>query len=92
MKKDEEKVGFLPRLLLSFLWNLGWSIPAWVLLALHFWKGISIWWFVGGIALWLVIILFSMWLVRWAAACGNEKDPPKENKNPYSKKNSDIAK
>jgi hypothetical protein len=27
-----------------------------------------------------------MWLVGWAASCGNEKDLPKENKNPYSVK------
>jgi hypothetical protein len=27
-----------------------------------------------------------MWLIGWAANCGNEKDPPKENKNPYSVK------
>jgi hypothetical protein len=27
-----------------------------------------------------------MWFTGWAASCGNEKDPPKENKNPYSVK------
>ena len=69
------------------LLNLEWSIPAWILLALHFWLDISILWFVGGLAFWILRILAGMWLMGWAVACGNEKDPQKENKNPYSFKN-----
>jgi hypothetical protein len=33
--------------------------------------------------------LLGMWLMGWASACGNQKDPPKENKNPYSVKGRD---
>ena len=73
-------------LLINLLLNLEWSIPAWILLALHFWLDISIWWFVGGLSFWILSILADMWLLGWAARCGNEKDPPKENKNPYSVK------
>ena len=62
------------------------SIPAWILLGLHCWLGISIWWFVGALALWIGWIWLRMWFVGWAARCGAEKDPPKENKNPYSNK------
>ena len=58
----------------------------WVLLALHFWLKISIWWFVGGLVLWILVNLVGMWLMGWAARCSAGKDPPKENKNPYSKK------
>ena len=75
---------FLLCLLINLLLNLEWSIPAWVLLALHFWLKISIWWFVGGLVLWILVNLVGMWLMGWAAGCGNHKDPPKENKNPYS--------
>lgn len=86
MKKFRRQGSFLLTLLINLLLNLEWSIPAWVLLALHLWLGLSIWWFIGGLALWILRVLAGMWLMGWAAHCGNTKDPPKENKNPYSKK------
>ena len=61
-------------------------IPAWILLALHLWLHISIWLFAGGLTLWVLRGIFGMWFTRWAADCGAHKDPPKENKNPYSKR------
>ena len=86
MRKTKRGGGFLLCLLINLLLNLEWSIPAWILLALHFWLEISIWWFVGGLALWVLRICVDMWIIGWAAGCSNEKDPPKENKNPYSAK------
>ena len=86
MRRTKRRGSFLLCLLINLLLNLEWSIPAWVLLALHIWLDISIWLFVGAVGLWMVSILTGMWLMGWAASCGNEKDPPKENKNPYSQK------
>ena len=86
MRKTKITGGFLLCLLLNLLLNLEWSIPAWLLLGLHIWLSISIWWFIGALAFWILRILAGMWLMGWASACGNEKDPPKENKNPYSAK------
>ena len=86
MRKTKRGGGFFLCLIINLLLNLERSIPAWVLLALHCWLGISIWWFVGALAFWVLSILTDMWLVGWAASCGNEKDLPKENKNPYSVK------
>ena len=86
MRRTNRGGSFLLCLLINLLLNLQWSIPAWILLALHFWLDISIWWFVGALAFWVLSILADMWLIGWAARCGNEKDPPKENKNPYSVK------
>ena len=76
-------------LLLNLLFNLEWSIPAWVLLGLHHRFDISIGWFIGGLMLWVLRGLAGMWFVGWASKCGNQKDPPKENKNPYSVKGKD---
>ena len=87
MRRSARAGGFLLSLLINMLLNLEWSIPAWILLGLHFWLEISIWWFIGGLTLWVIRIIVGMWIIGWAAGCGNEKDPPKENKNPYSKKN-----
>ena len=89
MRRHSGGGGFWLCLLLNLLLNLEWSIPAWICLALHFWLGLSLWWFAGALALWVGRILLGMWFVGWAARCGAEKDPPKENKNPYSVKGKD---
>ena len=86
MRKNKRGGGFFLCLFINLLLNLEWSIPAWILLALHFWLDISIWGWVGALAFWVLSILADMWLVGWAVRCGSEKDPPKENKNPYSVK------
>ena len=86
MRKTKRHSHFLLCLLLNMLLNLEWSMPAWILLGLYIWLGISIWWFFGAIMLWILRILLGMWLMGWARDCGNQKDPPKENKNPYSVK------
>lgn len=92
MRRTRRSGGFWLCLLFNMLLNLEWTIPAWILLVLHFWLDWSIWWFVLALGLWVLNILFWMKLMGWAADCGNEKDPPKENKNPYSvKQNKDVT-
>ena len=86
MRRIKKSGSFLLCLVINLLLNLEWSIPAWVLLALHFWLEISIWWSIGGFAFWLLSVLADMWIIGWATSCSSEKDPPKDNKNPYSKK------
>ena len=84
MKKGS---GFIFSVLLCLVFNLEWTVPAWIFLALHFWKGISLWWFGGSIILWIVFVLLKSFVFGSLTRAGNYKDPPKENKNPYSKKN-----
>lgn len=84
MRRTKRSGSFWLCLLINMVLNLEWTIPAWILLALHFWLGWSIWWFVLALALWLINILFWMKVMGWAADCSNTPDPPKENKNPYS--------
>ena len=86
MRRIKKTGSFLLCLVINLLLNLEWSIPAWILLALHLWLGISIWWSIGGVAFWILSVLADMWIIGWAASCSSEKDPPKDNKNPYSKK------
>ena len=84
MRKTKRTGNFWLCLLINMVLNLEWTIPAWILLALHFWLGWSAWWFVLALGLWIMNIMFWMWIMGWAADCGNTPDPPKENKNPYS--------
>ena len=86
MRRTKRSGGFIICLLFNMLINLEWSIPAWILLALHFWLDISIWWFVGALAFWILSIISWMSIMGWATDCSNTPDPPKENKNPYSVK------
>jgi len=84
--KIKKSKGFLLSLLISLLFNLEWTVPAWIFLALHLWKGISLWWFVGSIILWVIFVTVRILVFGSLTRAGNYKDPPKENKNPYSKK------
>lgn len=86
MRQPKRKSGFALSLLLSLLFNLEWTVPAWIFLGLHFWKGVSLWWFVISIVLWVMFILLRVVAFGSLARAGNYKDPPKENKNPYSRK------
>ena len=86
MRRTKRTGSFFLCLLINLLLNLEWSIPAWVLLGLHLWLGISIWWFIGAMAFWIASILAGMWVMSWASRCGNTPDPQKPNKNPYSAK------
>ena len=86
MRHTARTGNFLLCLFFNLLMNMEGTVPGLILLALHLWLGISVWWSVGAFILWILRILFGMWFMGWAADCGREKDPPKENKNPYSKK------
>ena len=84
MKRLRKSGNFFLALLFNMLLNLEWTIPAWILLACHFLFGWKILWFWIALGVWLLNILLWMDILGWAARCGSEKDPPKENKNPYS--------
>ena len=71
---------------LGLIFNLEWTVPAWIFLALHFLMGISIWWFIGAMALWVLFVVLKMFVFGSLVRAGSYKDKPKENKNPYSKK------
>ena len=92
MRRTGRSGSFWLCLVLNLLLNLEWSIPAWILLGLHFWLGLSLWWFAAALLLWILSIQAGMWFMGWAADVGNRPDPPKENKNPYSVKKGDNRK
>ena len=80
---------------LSLLLRWYWSVPAWILLVLHFTAGISLWWFVGAFALYVTGVRVYVHIISWLVRMGNSDEPEKKNKNPYSKgtkerKNNDI--
>ena len=84
--------GFFTAWLINLIFNLEWTIPAWIALALYFFLDISILWFVGAIALWIAGVGIKTAVLSWLIREGNRPDPPKENKNPYSSSNRDMYK
>ncbi|MEE1012224.1 MAG: hypothetical protein U0L11_09375 [Acutalibacteraceae bacterium] len=84
MKNRPKGNGFFSALLINLVFDLEWTIPAWLLLAAHFIFKISIWWFVGTLAVWVIGVAIKTAVFSWLIHVGNIPDPPKENKNPYS--------
>jgi len=60
MKKFRRGGNFLAVLLFNMLINFEWTIPAWVLLACHFFFNWSIIWFWIALGVWLLNILIWM--------------------------------
>lgn len=83
MRRTKRTGSFWLCLLINILLNLDGTIPAWILLGLHFWLDISILWFWLALGLWLLGIVLWMLVMGWANRC-SQPTPPRENKNPYS--------
>ena len=58
-------------------------IPAAILLVLHFWPGIPLYWFFIALGAWILLVLVRMLWIRFAVRSAAET-PERENKNPYS--------
>lgn len=86
MRRTRRSGGFFFCLLLNILLNWEGALPAAIFFALHRWRGWSLWWAGLALALWIGGILLWMFFIGWASKCGNRRDAPRENKNPYSAK------
>lgn len=89
-KRPQAGTGFFAALAINLIFSLEWTIPAWILLVLHFVWGFSLWWFFAALILWVVCVALKTIIFSWLIREGNRPDPPKENKNPYSASNRDI--
>lgn len=69
---------------MNLLFDLEWSIPAWLLLILHFVLDWSAWLFAAALAVFVVGVLLKTAFLSWAASVGNIPETPKKNINPYS--------
>ena len=87
---NKSSSGTILTLMISLVLNLLWSIPAWVLLILHFAIGLSIVWFWVALGIWALLIVVSSLLIRFAHKYSNMPELERENLNPYSHKDSDF--
>lgn len=84
--EKKERGGFFLCLLWHAILYFLWTIPAWVLLVLHFAVGLSLVWFWAALGVWLAAILLRSLLVLFARYGFAHRIPVPENKNPYSVK------
>lgn len=84
MRRTKRSGNFIFIFLLNMMLNLEGLIPAAILIALHFFLHISIWWGIGAFCLWILYLLIWMWILSWTSKSSNTPDKPKLNKNPYS--------
>lgn len=82
--------GFFIALFWNILMNLGWTIPAWLLLAAHWFLNVPLWFFWLALGVWLVAVIVLTLIVSLANHFSNELDDSKSNKNPYSVTDNDI--
>ena len=83
MRSTKRAGNFFLTLLFNMILNFEWSIPAWVLLAMHYFLGWRILWFWIALGAWVLDILLWMHFMGLASRC-DTKTPYRENKNPYS--------
>ncbi|MBP5303319.1 MAG: hypothetical protein J6Z00_00275 [Clostridia bacterium] len=86
MRKYKTDHGFLLCFIVNLILNFEWSIPAWILLVMHFVLHWPLWLFFVALGGWILYILIVTSVISWVASCGNDPKPHKENANPYSKK------
>lgn len=84
--EKKERGGFFLCLLWNALMYAFLTIPAWVLLALHFTIGLPLVWFWVALGAWAFIVLLRTLLVLFARYGAAHRVPAPENKNPYSRK------
>ena len=66
--------------------NFAGTIPAWILLVLHFTIDLPLWLFWAALGLFLLGITVKTLVFSLLTRAGNAPEPRQENKNPYSKK------
>ena len=85
MRHTDRAGGFLLTLLINLIINWEGTVPALILLALHFAIGWQLWYVWLALGIWAAVILIGTLLIVWAAGCSDRTIIPQpENKNPYS--------
>ncbi len=75
---------FLLSYLLALVFHWEGLIPAVLLLVLHFWPGIPLYWFFISLGLWMLFVLIRVLFFRFAVR-SSVPTPFQPNRNPYSK-------
>lgn len=70
--------GLLLSLIVDMLFHPTGLITMLLLLLLHFWRGWSIWWFIGALLLWAAVLLLRGWFVDAASRAAARREAPRQ--------------
>lgn len=90
MKRPDPSKGFVPCFLTNLALHFWWGVAALVFMILHFWLDVPWIFSRAASAIWGIQSLILTALAYWGNKCGQERDPIKQNKNPYSAKTEDL--
>lgn len=90
MKKASRDNGFVLAFLINMAFRFGWAILAVLMLILHFVINTSLWLIAIPVVAWILHALLITIVLFAGNKAGNIERYQKENKNPYSKSNSDY--
>lgn len=90
MKQADPSRGFFLCFLMNLLLHFWWGAASLILMILHFWLEIP-WIFAWATsAIWGIQSLILTAVAYWANQSGQERDPVRKNRNPYSAKTEDL--
>jgi hypothetical protein len=90
MRRGSSSGGFVLCFFVNLLWRSWWTALALILWAVHLWLGIPAYISLIALGHWVLSALAVTVLVSWGAKSSTAPVAPRENKNPYSAKNSDL--
>lgn len=91
MKKADRSKGYFLCLLLNMLFRWEWLMVSLILLVLHYiLPAVPLWLFAVPLVCWFVHSLLVTALISFGNRCNNIPRVQSDNKNPYSKSDSDV--
>lgn len=90
MRRTARGHGFLLCLLINMMFRFEWAAAALVLVGVHFWLGWPLFLAWIPLVIWVLYALAITVVLSLANRAGNITEPPRPNRNPYSKTNRDY--
>ena len=90
MRRRPSSGGLILCFFVNLLWRSWWAALALILWAARLWLGILAYVPLIALGLWALSALAVTVLVSWGTKSSTASIAPRENKNPYSAKNSDL--
>lgn len=90
MRRTAHGHGFFLCLLINMLFRFEWAMAAIAFVGVHFWLGWPLFLALIPLVIWVLYALAVTLVLSLANRAGNMQDPPRPNKNPYSKTTRDY--
>lgn len=83
-------MAFIANYLFNLLMFLLWSIPGWILLALHFLLDTPLWWALVFLGIWMIMALIPTIVMSMASNTESKNDPKNMTEEERSQKKAEL--